>query len=143
MTNPLRTAEDYELFLYSIGEQFSSVKRSTIVFSRHGATLARMAGELFFERNIRLVVRKRIVFHRLPAVIDWYGYEVWRETEKLYWYDSQAHPDEPALQSTHPHHKHIPPNIKHQRVPASTMSFSQPNLSALISEIESLIKEDT
>jgi hypothetical protein len=42
------------------------------------------------------------------------------------------------LQSTHPHHKHIPPDIKHNRIPAENMSFSQPNLPALIHEIESL-----
>jgi hypothetical protein len=40
-----------------------------------------------------------------------------------------------------PHHKHIPPNIKHNRIPAPQMSFTQPNLPALIREIESLIKE--
>jgi len=142
MTNSLRTAEDYELFLYSLVEQFPSIKRSTIVFIRLGATLARVAGELFFDSGIRLVVRERILYHRLPAVIDWYGYEVWREDKKLFWYDSQPHPDEPSLQSTHPHHKHILPNIKHNRVPASKMSFNQPNLPAIITEIKSLIEKD-
>lgn len=112
------------------------------MFIRLGATLARVAGELFFGSGIRLVVRERILYHRLPAVIDWYGYEVWREDEKLFWYDSQPHPDEPSLQSTHPHHKHIPPNIKHNRVPASKMSFNQPNLPAIITEIKSLIEKD-
>ena len=117
MSNPLRTAEDYELFLYSLTDQFPSVKRSTVVFVRRGATLARVAGTLFFDNDIRLMVRERIQYHRLPGIIDWYGYEVWRGEEKLYWYDSQPHPDEPSLQSTHPHHKHIPPNMKHNRVP--------------------------
>jgi hypothetical protein len=65
-------------------------------------------------------------------------YEVYRGDERLYWYDSQPHPEEESLQSTHPHHKHIPPDIKHHRIPVSYMSFSQPNLPALISEIEAL-----
>jgi len=59
----------------------------------------------------------------------------------LYWYDSQPHPNDPTLQSTHPHHKHIPPDIKHHRIPAPEMSFVKPNLPALIREIESLIAQ--
>jgi len=139
MNNPLRTPEDYELFLYTLTEQFPSIQRSTMTFIRRGAKLARVTGELFFKHNIRVIVRERILHHRLPAVIDWYGYEVWHGEEKLYWYDSQPHPNEPSLQSTHPHHKHIPPNIKHNRIPAAEMSFLQPNLPVLIKEIEALI----
>ena len=140
MNNPLRTSEDYELFLYTLTEKFPSVRHSTITFVRRGASLARVAGALFFDHEIRLVVRERILYHRLPAIIDWYGYEVWQGDEKLYWYDSQPHPDDPGLQSTHPHHKHIPPDIKHHRIPAPEMSFTRPNLSILIWEIEAFIK---
>lgn len=139
MNNPLRTSEDYELFLYTLIEQFPSIRRSTVTFVRRGATLARVAGELLFDHEIRLVVRERVVYDRLPALIDSYGYEVWRSEEKLYWYDSQPHPDVPQLQGTHPHHKHIPPDFKHNRVPAPEMSFTQPNLPALIREITLLL----
>jgi hypothetical protein len=141
MSNPLRTSEDYELFLYTLTEQFPAVRRSTVALIRRGATLARVAGELYFDHDVRLVVRERLVYHRLPVVIDWYGYEVWRGNEKLYWYDSQPHPNDLNLESTHPHHKHIPPDIKHHRIPAPEMSFTQPNLPALIQEIETLIEE--
>ncbi len=113
MDNPLRSDTDYELFIYSIVESFPLVERSTLTFVRQGATLARVAGELYFTGEYRIVVRERIVYDRLPAEIDWYGYEVWCRSEKLYWYDSQPHPNEPKLQSTHPHHKHVPPDIKH------------------------------
>ena len=140
MSNPLRTSEDYELFLYTLTEQFPTVRRSTVALIRRGATLARVAGELCFDHDVRLVARERLVYHRLPVVIDWYGYEVWRGDEKLYWYDSQPHPHDPTLQSTHPHHKHIPPGAKHHRIPAPEMSFDQPNLPALIQEIETLIE---
>jgi len=136
--DPFRTPEDYELYLYTITEQFDSVRTSTITFIRLGSTLARVSGELSFTNGIRLVVRERIIYHRLPIVIDWYGYEIYRGEEKLYWYDSQPHPDDVALQNTHPHHKHIPPDIKHHRIPAENMSFTQPNLPSLIQEIESL-----
>jgi len=83
MNNPLRTPEDYELFLYTLTEKFPSVRHSTITFVRRGASLARVAGELCFDQEIRLVVRERILYDRLPALIDWYGYEVWRGDEKL------------------------------------------------------------
>lgn len=68
-----------------------------------------------------------------------YGYEVWLAGDKLYWYDSQPHPHIPELADTHPHHKHIPSDINHNRVPASGLSFDAPNLPFLIQEIESLI----
>ncbi len=139
MNDPLRTIEDYEFFLYALPQEFPSILRSTVTLVRLGATLARVAGELHFGNDVRVMIRERILYHRLPAVIDWYGYEVWHGEEKLFWYDSQPHPNDPTLQSTHPHHKHIPPDIKHHRIPAPAMSFTQPNLPALINEIESLL----
>jgi hypothetical protein len=105
-----------------------------------GATLARVAGDLYFDHDFHLVVRERLLCHRLPIMIDSYGYELWRGEEKLYWYDSQPHPDDSELEKTHPHHKHIPPNIEHHRIPAPDMSFTQPNLPVLIREIEQLIE---
>ena len=137
--NPLRTPEDYELFIYSLPERFKSVRQSTITLVRLGASLGRVAGELQFDHGFRLVVRERIRFERLPAIIDGYGYEVWSGEDRLFWYHSQPHPDEPALQETHPHHKHVPPDIKHNRIPAPRMSFDRPNLPVLIEEIEKLV----
>jgi hypothetical protein len=140
MNNPLRTATDYELFLYTLMDQFPSIQRSTLVFIRRGGSLGRVSGELFFAHGIRIVVRERILYDRLPALIDWYGYEVWHKDDKLFWYDSQPHPDEPSLQSTHPHHKHIPPDIKHHRIPAPGLSFTAPNLPQLVVEVETLLE---
>jgi hypothetical protein len=139
MSEHFRTPEDYELFLYTLTDRFASVRRTTVTLARRGTTLARVAGEICFDHDMRLVVRERLVFDRLPLVVDWYGYEIWKGHEKLYWYDSQPHPDDPLLQSTHPHHKHVPPGMKQHRVPAPGMSFLQPNLMKLIPEIEALI----
>ena len=75
MNNPLRTPEDYALFLYTLTDQFPSVRHSTVTFVRRGATLARVEGELAFDDGFRLVVRERVIFERLPVTIDWYGYE--------------------------------------------------------------------
>ncbi|MBI4572958.1 MAG: hypothetical protein HY713_06690 [candidate division NC10 bacterium] len=140
MSNPLASLADYEHFVHTIMQQFRSVRHSTVAFVRRGATLARIAGELQFDLGLRLVIRQRLAFHRLPGVIDEYGYEVWKGDEKLYWYDSQPHPRDSTLQSTHPHHKHLPPDIKHHRIPAPGMSFTRPNLPALIREVEVLMK---
>jgi hypothetical protein len=38
-------------------------------------------------------------------------------------------------------HKHIPPDIKHHRVPAPEMSFTRSNLPLLLREIEALIEQ--
>ena len=78
MINSLRTSEDYELFIYTIADQFPSVRRSTVALIRRGATIARVTGEIYFDSSVRLVVRERLVYNRLPVVIDSYGYEVWR-----------------------------------------------------------------
>jgi hypothetical protein len=56
---------------------------------------------------------------------------------------TQPHPHEPSLAATHPHHKHVQPNIKQNRIPAANMSFQQPNLPALIAEIEDLLAQQS
>ncbi|HET9212495.1 MAG TPA: DUF6516 family protein [Thermoanaerobaculia bacterium] len=141
MSDPFRAPEDYELFLYTLPERFRSIRHSTLTFVRRGYSLARVTGEVLFDQDIRLVVLERLVFDRLPLLIEGYGYEVWRGDEKLYWYDPQPHPNDPTLQSTHPHHKHVPPDIKHHRIPAPGLSFTAPNLPLLIEEIEEVLKK--
>jgi hypothetical protein len=74
------------------------------------------------------------------GLITSYGYEVYRHGERLYWYDDFPHPNDPILASTFPHHKHIQPDIKHNRIPAPEMSFTQPNLPVIIREIEEIAK---
>jgi hypothetical protein len=140
MSAHFRTPEDYELFLYTLTERFPCVRHSTLALVRRGASLARVSGEIFFDQGVRLVVRERLLYDRLPMVVDEYGYEVWQGDEKQCWYDSQSHPNDPLLQSTHPHHQHIPPDIKHHRIPAHGMSFTQPNLMKLIPEIEEFVQ---
>jgi hypothetical protein len=140
MSDPFRTPQDYELYLYTLKDNYPGVISSTLTFVRLGATLARVSGEVQFDSGIRLTVRERIVFDRLPLVIDSYGYEVWRANDKLYWYDSQPHPGDPVLAISYPHHKHVPPDIKHNRIPAPEMSFTRPNLPALIQEVMTLSK---
>ena len=135
----LHSPEDYELFLYTLAERFRSIRQSTTVLARRGATLGRVFGEPIFDHGYRVTVRARLLFDRLPETIDWYGYELWCGDEKLCCYDPQPHPCIPALQSSHPHHKHVPPNMKHNRIVAPLMSFTKENISTLIGEIEAAI----
>jgi len=127
------TREEYEEFIYTIRERYPLIQTSTLVVVMIASQKAEVVGELFFEEEVRLEITEAISFD--DQRIETYGYEVHRGEEKLYWYDSQPHPDDPTLASTHPHHKHIPPEIKHHRVPAPDMSFTEPNLPFLINEI--------
>jgi Family of unknown function (DUF6516) len=139
MSDPFRTAQDYESFLYTLREQFPIIRGSTVVLVRRGAGLGRVTGERQFEHGFRLVVRERLLLDREPLSIDGSAYEAWRDQERLFWYDPQPHTDEPALRSSFPHHKRVPPDIKHHRVPAPQLSFMHPNLPGLIAEIADLI----
>ncbi len=140
--NPLQSLPDYEQFIYTFPQQKGFILRSTLVVVRRGTTIAVLNGELEFAGGLRLLVREKLSFAHAPGQIKGYGYEVWRGNELLYWYDSQPHPDDPTLASTDPHHKHVPPDIKHHRVPAPGLSFDAPNLPFLIAEIESMHTSD-
>ena len=135
--NPLNSLTDYERFVYALQQVFPSVRRSTLTVARRGAAAACLAGQVEVGDH-RVVVREVLSFDQEPGRIISYGYEVWRGSHKLYWYDSQPHPDDPSLASTHPHHKHAPPDVKHHRLPAPGLSFGSPNLPLLIRELERL-----
>ena len=137
--NPLQSLLDYEQFIYALPQKYPLIRRSTLTVVRRGTAVARLTGELEIG-PYRLVVREKLSFTDNAGQIMGYGYEVWQDQEKLYWYDSQEHPNDPALASTHPHHKHIPPDIKHNRIPAPNLSFTSPNLPFLIQEIEELLR---
>jgi hypothetical protein len=141
--NPFQSLHEYEVFIYTLPQRYSSIVRSTLVIARRGRTIATLQGEIFFVQGYRLIVRERLSTDMGQVMIESYGYEIWHNEELLYWYDSQPHPDDPTLQSTHPHHKHIHPNIKHNRVPAPQMSFERPNIPVLIEEIEAQIQSTT
>jgi hypothetical protein len=130
------TLNNYEAYVYSVSNLSPYIHASNLVFIRRGTSWAEVKGHIVFASNIVLEVRETLYFTS-PAFIQRYSYLVKRESELLYWYDPQAHPHIPDLQATHPHHKHIPPNLKHHRVPAPGISFNEPNLTFLIHEIES------
>lgn len=125
----------YENLIYGIQAASSSIVSSNMVLQRRGKFYCWLVGDVQFAEGIRLEVAEALDF-TTESFIRHYSYAVFRDDEKLYWYDSQAHPNDPSLQSTHPHHKHIPPDIKHHRVPAPNLSFTERNVPFLIQEIE-------
>jgi hypothetical protein len=134
---PLSSLDGYSRFVAELLDR-SSVERSTVAIWSESPYTGILEGEVFFSNDLRLRVREEIDFD--VGLITSYGYEIYRGEERLCWYDDFPHPDDSHLALTFPHHKHIPPNIKRNRVPAPEISFTQPNLLVLIQEIERLIK---
>lgn len=157
----LRRSE-YEALVNSLTARFPEIRLSTLVVAPTAYSMAHVTGMIAFGEDIVLCIHELVDF-RQGCILS-YRYEVTRSIppfvekalpsadeycavhcagkEKLYWYDSQPHPDSRTLQSTHPHHKHIPPDIKHNRIPAPGLSFTTPNLPFLIEEIQSLLQSD-
>jgi hypothetical protein len=124
----------YERFIYSLQQSYPSILHSTLVIVRHGATFAELTGVITFENGITMEVWEDLNFAKRS--IQGYSYAINKGGQRLYWYDPQPHPNDPSLASTHPHHKHVQPEIKRHRVPAPGLRFDQPNLPFLIEEIE-------
>ena len=135
--NPLESLADYSRFAAELLDR-PTVERSTVTVWSDSPYTGIVEGEVFFSNGIRLRLRKELDFD--AGLITSYGYEVYRDEERLYWYDDFPHPNDPTLASSFPHHRHVPPNIKRNRVPAPEISFTRPNLPVLIREIEELTK---
>ncbi|MFQ5435015.1 MAG: DUF6516 family protein [Anaerolineae bacterium] len=134
--NPLQSLDAYSQYVTRQVER-ATVKRSTVTVWSASPYTGVAEGEVFFVGGFHLRMREELDFDE--GFITAYGYEVYRGAEKLYWYDDFPHPNDPELATTFPHHKHIPPNIKRNRIPASGISFSKPNLPQIIQEIDKLI----
>lgn len=133
--NPLCSLAAYSEFLTQILDQ-ARVERSTLKVWSESRYTGVAEGEVWFSNGIRLRLREELDFD--ADLITSYGYEVYRIVGRLYWYDDFPHPHDLALAATFPHHKHVPPDIKHHRIPAPELRFDVPNLPALIQEIAAL-----
>lgn len=134
--DPLASLSSYSHFVADLLEQ-PNVLRSTVTVWSASRYTGVAEGEVFFRNDLRLRMREELDFD--AGLITSYGYEVYRGAERLYWYDDFPHPTDAELASTFPHHKHVPPNMKHRRVVAPEMRFDQPNLPTLLREIVNLI----
>ena len=133
--NPLKSLAAYSHFVAQLFDR-PTVEHSTIAVWSESPYTGTAEGEVLFSNGMRMRVREELDFE--IGSITAYGYEVYRGSQRLYWYDDFPHPDDQSLAATHPHHKHIPPDLKRHRVPAPDMSFVQPNLPVLVREIEEL-----
>ncbi len=133
----LNSYDEYAVFLSTLQGRFDSIHNIKFNAYRTSTMRGSSSGTIIFPKEITLRFNEKINFEK-KKLVD-YGYVVYQAGEKLYYYDSQPHPDDPALAATHPHHKHIPPDLKHHRIPAPGMSFERSNLEFLIREIETTL----
>jgi hypothetical protein len=137
--HPLQSLAVYSRFVAELLNR-PTVQHSTVAVWSASPYTGVVEGEVFFLQGFRLRLREEVDF--AAQVLSSYGYEVYRDEERLYWYDDFPHPQDVTLASTLPHHKHIPPDIKRHRIPAPKMSFTTPNLPFLIREIEELLGQE-
>lgn len=135
--NTLQSLDAYSQFVAQLLDR-PTVLRSTLSVWSVSPYTGVAEGEVFFAEGLRLRMHEELDFE--DSLITSYGYEVYRGQEKLYWYDDFPHPNDPTLAATFPHHKHVPPNIKRNRVLAPGFSFTKPNLPQIVDEIESLLR---
>jgi len=139
MADPaLRSLQSYSAFVTDMLQR-AGMERSTVSVWSDSPYTGVAEGEVLFAHGIRLRLREEIDF--AEGLITSYGYEVYRGDERLYWYDDFPHPEDPSLASSFPHHKHVPPNIKRNRIPAPELSFDRPNLPHVLGEIAELLAD--
>jgi hypothetical protein len=122
----------YEYLLYTIPQQYPEVKTSSLHLFTVSGTSGLVAGSVWFHNGLELRVRE-LVDLADGEILD-YSYDVLRGEEPVRWYDPQPHLEAPELARTFPHHRHEPPNIKHNRQPAPGIGFQAPNLPTLIAD---------
>ena len=86
--NPFQSLPSYEEFIYTLKQQFPSVERSTLVVIRRGKRVAILQGAIAFARGYRVTVQERLSLDMGAVVIEFYGYELWHNAEKIAWYDA-------------------------------------------------------
>ena len=133
MTAPLEDIASYSAFVYALRERHPFVTGSTLTLAPIGATLAKLEGRIECQGGVHLDVWELVDF--ALRRIRTYSYEVYRKGEKVGWYDPWEHPEIPALASTFPHHKHVPPQLRENRVPAPGIGFESPNLDIVLEDV--------
>jgi hypothetical protein len=126
------TRAEYEQLVYVLPHQSAEVASSSLRLYTRSSDTAVVHGSIHFVNGLELRVFEVLDF--VAASIGDYSYTVFHGGERVRWYDPQPHPEVPELQTTFPHHRHEPPDIKHNRKPAPGISFDAPNLATLIAD---------
>ena len=129
----------YNQFIYNLLLDRTTVESHTLAVYTIGQTVGIVRGEIRFHSGHTLRIFEQIDF--LAQRILKYSYEVYEDDMQLWWYNPMPHPHIAELQSTHPHHKHTPPDIKHHRILAPGIAFEEPNLPYLIAEVEAIVAD--
>ena len=133
MSAPLEDISSYSAYVYAVADRYPFVTGSTLTLALIGATLAKLEGRIDCKAGVHLEVWELVDF--AACRIRTYSYEIYREGEKICWYDAWEHPEIPELAATFPHHKHLPPNLRENRVPAAGVSFESPNLDIVLEDV--------
>ena len=133
---PVSFRTDYESLIYTLVEHYPTLSASTLRLYANSATTGLVRGSLHFHNGLELRVFEYLDLTD-GEILD-YSYTVLRGDTNISWYDPQPHPENPDLTATFPHHRHLPPDIKHNRQIAPGISFHAPNLPTLISDCEAL-----
>lgn len=134
----LSSREEYESFIYTLPYTYPEIFTSSLHLYMISRYTAVVRGRLYFHSGLELQVREVLDFS--TEEISEYSYAVFCHGEKIRWYDPQPHPENPKLAATFPHHRHEPPDIKHNRQPAPGLSFAAPNLPQVIADCVALEK---
>jgi hypothetical protein len=138
MTFPSRP--EYESLVYSLLDDNPEIVGSTLRLYSTSALTAIVEGRVTLHNGVVLHIVEALDFK--VGRIRRYSYTVFREDKRIRWYDSQSHPEVPALAETFPHHLHEPPDIKHNRKPAPGISFTAPDFPTLIADCVALGESD-
>ena len=130
MTFPSRS--EYESLVYGLVGAYPEVVSSTLHMYSTSALTSIVQGQVTLSNGLVLRIVEALDFKR--GRILQYSYTVLQDEERVRWYDSQPHPENPNLASTFPHHCHKPPGIKHNRHAAPGISFTAANFSTLIAD---------
>lgn len=126
------TRAEYEQLVYFLPHQSAEVASSSLRLYTRSSDTAIVRGSVYFVNGLELRVFEVLDF--VVASISDYSYTVFHAGERIRWYDPQPHPEVPELRTTFPHHRHEPPDIKHNRKQAPGISFEAPNLATLIAD---------
>ena len=88
--NPLASLASYSQFLAAQLNRADVVHTTLTVWSTSPYTGV-AEGEVIFIAGFRLRMREELDFDE--QIIASYGYEIYKEAEKLYWYDDFPHPN--------------------------------------------------
>lgn len=115
---------EYEKFLYGLLDSHPDVIGSTLHLYSTSALTAVVEGSLTLRNGLEIRVIEALDFK--AGQIRRYSYTVFRDQERIRWYDSQPHPESPELAETFPRHLHEPPDIKHNRKPPRASASPSP-----------------